>query len=253
MKHGDFTGLAEKYALYRPGYSRKVIDQLVQATGKPSLELDVADVGAGTGILTRQLMGYSPRRMVAIEPNVDMLEQGQKHGVSNVEWVLAGAEQTGMEDSSFDLVTMASSFHWPETLPALNEFVRILRPEGVFSALWNPRLTERSSVESLVDKILEDDFGVTSRVSSGRGEFANGLSKSLSDFGLFSKIMYLESVDIKAVEPKAYLGAWESVNDIQSQLGEDAFTSFINRVKGLVRNVDSVDVHYLTRCWIARI
>ena len=38
---------------------------------------------------------------------------------------------------------MGSSFHWADTLQALEEFHRILRPGGFFTAIWNPRLLKK--------------------------------------------------------------------------------------------------------------
>ncbi len=37
---------------------------------------------------------------------------------------------------------MASSLHWANFDKACDEFHRILRPGGVFVALWNPRFIE---------------------------------------------------------------------------------------------------------------
>jgi len=46
MKHGDFTGLAEDYSLYRPDYSQAVLRGILGITAKPVTKLDVVDVGA---------------------------------------------------------------------------------------------------------------------------------------------------------------------------------------------------------------
>jgi SAM-dependent methyltransferase len=40
------------------------------------------------------------------------------------------------------IVRMASSLHWANFDKACDEFHRILRPGGVFVALWNPRFIE---------------------------------------------------------------------------------------------------------------
>src|SRR5690349_1749847 len=53
LKLGDFTNLAENYSRYRPGYSRSVRDALLALCAREPAALEVADVGAGTGIWSR--------------------------------------------------------------------------------------------------------------------------------------------------------------------------------------------------------
>ncbi len=252
MKAGDFTELADAYAKYRPGYSNLLVSSLIGSLDVPFSNVRVADVGAGTGIFTRQLLEKEPASMVAIEPNEEMLKAGQQASDSNITWVLAGAESTGLAAASVDLVSMASSFHWPNTNDALAEFDRILDSGGVFTALWNPRITEKSPIELAIDGLLESEYGVKTRVSSGRGEFANGLEDTLQKSGVFKSVSYMHSLDVKRVATSHYIGAWTSVNDIQSQLGEAKFKDFIARISGMLKKVDFVEVHYLTRCWIAK-
>lgn len=252
LKAGDFTGLADAYSKYRPGYSDLVVSALIGSLGTPYSQARVADVGAGTGIFTRQLWEKNPASIVAVEPNGDMFEVGSVGAKPNQTWVMGSAESTGLEDSSIELVTMASSFHWPNTQRALSEFDRVLGPEGVFAALWNPRITERSAVEARIDRLLEDEYGVSTRVSSGRSAFANELEETLRESGLFGEVSYMHSLDVKRVATSDYIGAWTSVNDIQSQLGAERFRDFVLKITKILDEVEHVDVHYLTRCWVAR-
>jgi len=87
------------------------------------------------------------------------------------------AEHTLLESDSYDLVTMASSFHWADTQDALREFDRILNDTGIFAALWNPRLTERSASESKVQELLVKKYNLKSRVWSG----LSGITENLRD------------------------------------------------------------------------
>ena len=48
-----------------------------------------------------------------------------------------------------------------------------------------------------------------------------------------------------------YIGAWRSVNDVQAQLGKDKFAEFIEDVERIITKRSFVEVHYLTRAWIA--
>ena len=76
-----------------------------------------------------------------------MREAGIKKFGSLIKFASGSAESTSLREASYDLVSMASSFHWPDTDKALFEFNRILKPNGKFVAIWNPRLTEKSPVK----------------------------------------------------------------------------------------------------------
>lgn len=251
MKHGDFTNLAGDYSKYRPSYNTSVVRTILGTVGKEPCSIKAADVGAGTGIFTKCLMDAGIQNLVAVEPNTDMRERGIEFLGENVDFVSGSAEKTGLEPGKFDLITMASSFHWPNTQLALKEFDRILSDKGVFCALWNPRLTEKSALESEVQELLTTKFKVGSRVSSGRSGITKELREILINSELFSSVIYVDAVDVVKRTHEEYIGAWCSVNDIQAQLGKEKFGEFISDVDKIIKKREFVEVHYLTRAWIA--
>ena len=146
------------------------------------------------------------------------------------------AEDTGFESSAY-VVSMASSFHWPDTDKALSEFERNLKPmENLW--YWNP--TRKVTVEHEVQKTLVDKYGVQSRVSSGLSGITDNLRETLMESGLFKNVVYLESEDFVQRTREEYIGAWRSVNDIQSQLGEKKFGMFLDDVNSIVSKFDLI-------------
>lgn len=252
LSPGDFSRLAKDYALHRPGYSLLIRNMVLGATGRPPADLDIVDVGAGTGIWTRELRLCRPASVTAVEPNQQMRQEGVSGTDSDVRWLAGSAEATTLPNSSVDVVTMASSFHWADTDVALAEFDRILRAGGVFAAVWNPRVTELSAVESDIDALLREKYQLVSRKSSGRSGITLNLTEILRSSGFFEDVAYCEALEVALVPRDRYLGAWRSVNDVRSQLGEVSFDRFIQDVTDLTKHLEEIDVHYLTRCWIAR-
>ena len=122
---------------------------------------------------------------------------------------------------------MASSFHWVNYTIALKEFSKLLKSNGVFTALWNPRLTERSKVEDEVQTVLSDKYKLSNRVSSGRSGVTEKLREILQDSGYFANSFYIDAIDTIHRTKDEYLGAWRSVNDIQAQLGIKNFNLFL--------------------------
>jgi len=253
MRHGDFTGLARDYAMFRPGYAPQVATAILGYLGRDTASVDAADVGAGTGIWTRALAACGLRSVTAVEPNDDMREQGVESSRSTgITWCKGSAEATGLADSAVDLVTMASSFHWADFDRACDEFHRILRPGGVFAALWNPRLIETNpllvEIEAEITRLKPD----VRRVSSGRSGITERLTERLSTKPQFVNILYLEGRHVMRQTAPQYLGTWRSVNDLRVQLGPELFQRFLDFVAQRTAAVPVIETTYLTRAWAAR-
>jgi SAM-dependent methyltransferase len=97
----------------------------------------IADVAAGTGKLTRELVARG-LDVVAIEP-----VQGMRRTFSAVlpeVPILAGtAESLPFDDHSIGGITAAQAAHWFDAPRAVAEFHRVLRAHGHIALLWNVR------------------------------------------------------------------------------------------------------------------
>lgn len=253
MKHGDFTGLAGDYAKFRPGYAPHVATAILRYVEREAASIDAADIGAGTGIWTRMLAARGLHSVVAVEPNDDMRGLGieNSHGTEIV-WHKGSAEATGLPDRSVDLVSMASSFHWADFDKACDEFHRILRPGGVFVALWNPRLIEANpllvEIEAQITRLKPD----IRRISSGRSGITERLTEMLSAKPQFAEVLYLEGRHSLQQTPEQYIGAWRSVNDLQVQLGPELFQTFLDLTEKRIAGLTAIETSYVTRAWAAR-
>lgn len=250
MKHGDFTDLADNYAKYRPGYSPFVLEAVLGLLASEKHPV-TADVGAGTGIWSRMLAAKGAR-VTAVEPNEAMRAEGMKQSPGSVVWVGAPAEETTLPGASFDLVTMASSFHWPDFDRAVAEFFRILKANGLFVALWNTRFFENNPLLARIEKKLHELVPGMKRVSSGRSDFCENLTDRLLGCGAFADVLYLEGFHTELQTPERYKGLWESVNDVRVQAGPDRFAAFLEYIDQETAGLTHIEARYKTRAWIAR-
>jgi len=252
IKSGDFSGLADEYSSNRPDYSNSVLKAIVSLLPRHISKCEITDVGAGTGIWTRMVAGLKPYSVTAIEPNSDMRGTGLRDsGGTEIEWREGSAENTGQKDSSQDWVTMASSFHWANFDVATCEFHRILKPKGVFTALWNPRLIEVNPLLVEIEQKLQDLKPDIKRVSSGKSGITETITDRLIQSKLFDDVVYIEGRHHIKMSKERYLGAWRSVNDLQSQLGQKKFYEFLSFVENKIQSVSEILATYLTRSWSA--
>lgn len=252
IKAGDFTGLAKDYSLHRPDYSQSVLKGLLGLLSKRPAEVDFVDVGAGTGIWTRMVISAGVKTATAVEPNEDMRKSGMADlNYNSIRWLQGSAEKTGLPDASADLATMASSFHWADFDSATREFHRILRPQGRFAALWNPRLIETNPLLVEIEAHLNSLRPGIKRVSSGRSGITETLTERLSESPYFEDVIYLEGRHVIPMSSNRYLGAWRSVNDLRVQLGPKKFNEFLEFVETKISNLKTINATYLTRVWTA--
>jgi hypothetical protein len=139
---------------------------------------------------------------------------------------------------------MASSFHWAKSGSALPEFARILRPGGFFTAIWNTRAP--SALNDKVEAILHELMPSLQRVSSGNSK---DWTPVIISTGHFKDVRYIEFDHEEHMSRDRYMGIWRSVNDVRSQLGEEKFAIFLDRIKTEVPG--RVMVPYKVKSWTA--
>ncbi|MDZ4662419.1 MAG: class I SAM-dependent methyltransferase [Pseudomonadota bacterium] len=255
MELGDFSQLAKEY-IHRTGYSLSTLKAL-QAYVKQSVNktsVVVADVGAGTGKLTENLSEIGLTGF-AVEPNDAMRAEGQYlfSGNSQFIWSKGTGEKTGLLDHSVDWVLMASSFHWTNAALALKEFKRILKPKGFFTALWNPRDLDKSTLHLKIEDKIHEMLPELKRVSSGAKSYTKDIESNLTSTGDFKDVLFIESQHEVQMEKPRYLGAWRSVNDIQAQAGPEKFQQILNMIENEIKDFDFVKVPYRTRSWTVQL
>jgi ubiquinone/menaquinone biosynthesis C-methylase UbiE len=132
-----FSNRVANYVRYRPSYPRGVIEML-RAECDLTLDSVVADIGSGTGKLTELLLPHA-KRVVAIEPNLQMRQAGERllQTHSNFVSVAGTAEATTLAEHSVDLIVAGQAFHWFDRARTKTEFGRILKPGGRIALIWN--------------------------------------------------------------------------------------------------------------------
>lgn len=130
----SFGAEADAYETGRPEYPREAVRHLIDGLGPHPR---VADVGAGTGKLTRALVELGADT-VAVEPDAAMLER-LSVAVPGVPTLLGSAEQLPLGNASVDAIVFGQAWHWVRPDEACAEAARVLRPGGVLGLIWNVR------------------------------------------------------------------------------------------------------------------
>ncbi len=135
----NFTGKADLYSKFRPSYPNEYINYLLSENHLSEGSV-IADIGSGTGILTKLLL-EKKLTVIAIEPNDDMRGISEKSlkVYDQYKSINAIAENTSLKNNSADLITVAQAFHWFDKEKFRLECKRILKENAKVSLVWNSK------------------------------------------------------------------------------------------------------------------
>jgi SAM-dependent methyltransferase len=150
-----FSGRVEKYARYRPGYPKAVLELLETECGLTEGSV-VADVASGTGLLA-ELFLENGNRVLGVEPNDEMRRAGERYlaGYERFSSVAGTAEATTLDGGSVDFVVVGQAFHWFEPASTRSEFARILKPGGWVALLWNDPRRDATPFLAAYERLLQ--------------------------------------------------------------------------------------------------
>ena len=248
---GDFSSLADHYK-YRQKYEKRVLHCIARYVQSEREDFQVADIGAGTGLLTTLLMqlglgGY------AVEPNDAMREEGQRLTKDGrFAWLKGTAETANLPDNSVDWVCMANAFHWTDAPRALREFHRILRPGGHFSVVWNPPDLAKDALQrEIQEMIFNIDSGPRQAYDDLDSKMAS-LDRTLVADGYFDDLMYIEGSHDEHWTPKHYMGYWRAAHFIPSQVTAEKWQEILSAIEARVAGYDTLTLMFPTRTWTVR-
>ncbi len=174
-----FSDKVADYVASRPDYPLPLFDALRAGGGLTDGAL-VADLGAGTGLLTHGLLSQR-WQVVAVEPNPAMRAAcdawlGGQAGYRSVE---GSAESIPLAAASVDLITAAQAFHWFELDRARDECLRVLRPRGQVALIWNDRVLQ-DPLHVALDELFAE-FGGSKRSALLAHEDRAGVPRFFAD------------------------------------------------------------------------
>lgn len=183
----SFGAAADHYEAARPDYPFDAVAWMLEKL--PHGSRRIADVGAGTGKLTRVLVEAPGAEVVAIDPDATMLAK-LRVTVPAVPTFVGTAESLPLPDASVDAIVLGQAWHWVDVAAASAEIGRALRAGGTLGLIWNSRdnrvdwvrrLTEvmhASAAEELLDGVgpeVAEPFGA---LESERWEWARPMTRA---------------------------------------------------------------------------
>jgi ubiquinone/menaquinone biosynthesis C-methylase UbiE len=127
----DFGRAANDYQAYRLGFPGTIMQRLAQlGVGIPGQQL--LDLGTGTGLFANEF-ARAGCAVMGVDISPQLLEKARQSASAqalSTQFIMAPAEDTGLQDGTFDVITAATSWHWFDRGRAAKECMRLLKSSG---------------------------------------------------------------------------------------------------------------------------
>jgi len=128
----SFGSVASDYDRYRPPPPPQALDWLIPRDARAIL-----DLAAGTGVVTRELVGRAAR-VVGVEPD-ERMRAVLAARCPEAEVLEGRGEDIPLPDASVDAVVISAAWHWLDPERAVPEITRVLRAGGTLGVIWISR------------------------------------------------------------------------------------------------------------------
>ncbi len=208
----------------------------------------MGDGGAGTGVVSRQLLERDAA-VIAFDPGVGMLRRARARTPA-LRMLVAEAGAIPVRSEVLDLLCFGQSWHWVDQQLGASEAARALKPEGWWAAWWNHPWADSEEWFDRFCTLLESRCPGYSRESRD----IDWCSEAIAASGLF-------------LTPQRHIVAWERevtladwLIDLSSHsyvidLAEPEAAGLIADVAALLRKRfkdGTMVVPYETRLWTAQ-
>lgn len=209
----DFSRDSESYSAYRPRYPDALFAWLASVAPRRDAAWDVA---TGTG---QAALGLAPHftRVIATDLSAEQIRHATPH--PRVQYRVASAESSGLEDAAVDLIASAAAIHWFD-LPAFYAEVRRVARPGAVLAAWTYHVGHMEPPFDAVfapfyEDVLAPYFAPGARLVDDRYRTIDLPGRAL-DAPEFTM-----SVRWTAAEVLRYVRTWSGVHAYTDATGED--------------------------------
>lgn len=217
-----FAGVSPGYASFRPTYPPGLFDALVDIAPSTALAWDA---GAGSGQASVAL-GHRFARVVATDASASQIERATPH--ARVEYRVAPAHQSGLEDASVGLITVAQALHWFDVDAFHAEAERVLAPNGII-AEWSYGLLDIPTAPRVAEMVNALDRDVGAHWPPERKHVDDRYAALAFPFEPVNIGEFAMENDWTLEQLAGYLGTWSAVSRYRTATGSDPLADFIQR------------------------
>jgi len=116
----------------------------------------ILDLGTGTGVIPRALSKYGAKFTGTdlSEGQISAAIRLSKDQGLDIKWKVCPAEETGMPDNCFDIVTACQCWWYFDKIKVIPEIKRVLKPNGKLALLFMNWLPFQDNVAGMTEELV---------------------------------------------------------------------------------------------------
>ena len=152
----SFDTVSSEYTDARPDYDKRLF-QSIETVRHFTSASRILELGAGTGIATRQMAELWHPHITAVEPGEHLIEEARKKlaGYDDITFYTTTFESYDPRNVRFDAVVSATSFHWLDSDTKYRKSSELLRDGGVLIVFWNYYGRDESALSGTIDRLYK--------------------------------------------------------------------------------------------------
>jgi len=219
----NFSGQAETYARYRPSYPDEMYEFIFQHVKERKTAWDCA---TGSGQVAGKLAD-SFEKVYATDISSEQMRYAPQK--ANIEYLQIPAENSGLPDKVFDLITVAQAIHWFNFEEFYKEVRRTAKPGSLLSVIGYGMIRVDENTNPLLDRFYDEMFGTY--FSENRVYINDSYQNIPFPFEEIPappfQICYRWSLD----EMEGYLNSWSAVQKFKEKDGFNPVNEFLPKLQ----------------------
>jgi SAM-dependent methyltransferase len=214
-----FSSASDQYAAYRPDYPADLFAWLSSQCAERTCAWDCATGNGQAAIGLTQHFS----RVIATDASAEQVRHAVAHPA--IDYRVAPAEASGLDDHSIDLVTVAQAAHWFALPRFYAEVARVLKPGGML-ALWGyGRMILPGEMDAPFLRFYADTVGPFWPPERALIDAAyNNLEFPFNE--IRAPAFHIE-VEWNLHRLRDYLSTWSAVKRYQSERGHDPLPTLL--------------------------
>ena len=220
-----FSASAADYATFRPKYPAELFDFVASLVER---RVRVWDCATGNGQAALPLAERF-ERVVATDASEEQIAHATPH--PRVSYSVARADESGLDDVSVDLVTVAQALHWLPLDRFLAEVRRVVVPRGVLAVWCYTRPVLDEELDAIVLRFYSETCGAY--WPADRKLVDEGYrSMTIPIDEVAAPTLNIESL-LSLAEFGGYVRTWSATNRLAKAIGRDPVIDLEDELRGV--------------------
>lgn len=231
-----FSEQSNLYARYRPDYPGEMYDFIFKHL---SAKESAWDCATGSGQIAKQLA-----KEFDIVFATDISEEQLAHAVKkeNILYRKAAAEDSGLPEDNYDLITVGQAIHWFNVDQFYEEVKRVAKSEALLAVIGYGMVRVNSEINPIIDQLYDKAFNTY--FTKARSYLDNHYKSLPFPFEEIPAPSFEYSTQWSIDELEGYFNSWSAVQKMKTEENYNPATDTIKKIKRRISTEEKFDVSF---------